>query len=53
MPVQINEVIVRVAVEPDSGSGGQTTPNPPAGTNTSEAEIAELVLEILKAKKER
>lgn len=53
MPVVINEVIVRVTVDDNNTSVGQTSPGPPAGDNNSEAEIAEMVLQILKDKKER
>ncbi len=52
MPVQINEIVVRVAVTQSNSSsaGGSATAS---GNQTTEAAVAEMVLDILKAKKER
>ena len=52
MPVQINEVIIKAVVgdsTPVTGVAATTL----AGSNTSEAELAAIVLEIIKEKKER
>jgi hypothetical protein len=52
MPVQINEIVIKVAVdEQASGSGSSNSPATDSAIN--EAAVAEMVLEILKAKKER
>lgn len=55
MPVQINEVIIRAVVDPRP-SGEKTGSNHvecPPGNNTSEAEMLQRVLEIIKEKTER
>jgi Family of unknown function (DUF5908) len=53
MPVQINEVIIRAVVD----NGSTTAPAATSGIATSQAtpdaEIAALVLEIIKEKNER
>jgi hypothetical protein len=55
MPVQINEVIVKAVVNPNPGSTGTASqPDcPPSGNSGSEADIQDLVLEIIKEKTER
>jgi Family of unknown function (DUF5908) len=53
MPVQINEVIVRTVVSGSMPGPGAAAAATPAGSSTSEAELAALVLEIIKEKKER
>lgn len=53
MPVQINEVIVRAVVDSSASAGTTAAATTPAGTHTSEAELAAMVLEIIKEKKER
>ena len=53
MPVQINEVIVKTVVScstPDTVAAAATTSG---GSSTSEAQLAAMVLEIIKEKKER
>lgn len=55
MPVQINEVIVRAVVDNNNtaSNGSSNSAVASAGSNTTEAEIAALVLEIIKEKNER
>jgi hypothetical protein len=53
MPVQINEVIVRAAVNPSSSSTESTTAECPPSAGGTESEIAEQVLEIIKEKNKR
>jgi hypothetical protein len=55
MPVQINEVIVKAVVDNNitASCGSSTADVASAGSNTTEAEIAALVLEIIKEKNER
>lgn len=53
MPVQINEVIVRAVVDNNASGISSTTAVAATGNNTTEAEIAAMVLEIIKEKNER
>ena len=53
MPVQINEVIVRAVVTPQTSSGTSQAECPPSGNSGSESEIVEKVLEIIREKRER
>ncbi len=54
MAVQINEVIIRAAVDPGASSGtGGKEPECPPGNSGSDAEIVEKILEILREKQER
>lgn len=55
MPVQINELIIRATVEPETNNqhtAGNVSINP-RDHATFEDEIAEIIFEILKEKKER
>lgn len=58
MPVQINEVVIRAVVTAegnDAATAQSCAPGNTDGTGGSngESEIAELILEIIQAKKER
>jgi formiminotetrahydrofolate cyclodeaminase len=54
MPVQINEVIIKTVVDNNMPAGtGSVAAAGSAGSNTSEAALAAMVLEIIKEKKER
>ena len=54
MPVQINEVIIRAVVEAENAGQQDTEVTiPPPANRGQEAEITEMVMEILKEKKER
>ena len=53
MPVQINEVIIRAVVDNASSTAPASTPVNTAGQTAPAAEIAALVLEIIKEKNER
>ncbi|WP_188316136.1 DUF5908 family protein [Chitinophaga agrisoli] len=58
MPVQINEVIIRAVVDPNSGdnrsTGTTTQPEcPPATAGNPEDELAGKILDILREQKER
>jgi formiminotetrahydrofolate cyclodeaminase len=54
MPVQINEVIIKAVVDSSTSAGtGAAAATTSAGSSTSEAELAAMVLEIIKEKKER
>ena len=54
MPVQINEVIIRAVVDNNSApSQGTDTSHQVASQSNTDAEIAALVLEIIKEKNER
>lgn len=54
MPVQINEVIIRAVVDNGSSTApASTTPGITTGQAVPAAEIAALVLEIVKEKNER
>lgn len=58
MPVQINEIVVRATINASANNGGDTNCAPenttPGGlSEAANDEIAEIVLEILKFKKER
>jgi len=54
MPVQINEVVIRAAIDPQGSAGNAAqTAAPAAIGNVTDVDIAEKVIEILKEKKER
>jgi len=54
MPVQINEVIIRAVVGNSSSNAPAATPGvATSGQPVTDAEIAALVLEIIKEKNER
>lgn len=54
MPVQINEVVIKAVVDSNPAAGtGNAPANTSAGTSITEAELAAMVLEIIKEKKER
>lgn len=55
MAVQINEVIIRAVVDPKptSGTGGANEPECPPSSDSSEAEMIEKVLAIIREKGER
>ena len=54
MPVQINEVIIKAVVDPrPSASAGSNEPECPPDNSSSEAELMQKVLEILREKQER
>lgn len=54
MPVEIEELVIRIVVTPESDTAGSTTA-PPAAPSREElvAEVAEQVLAILREKEER
>ena len=53
MAVQINEVIIRAVVAPTTSTGAAAEPNCPPQSTSTESELVEKVLEILREKKER
>ncbi|MGB5818624.1 MAG: DUF5908 family protein [Saonia sp.] len=53
MAVQINEVIIRAVVNPTPSTGTASEPDCPPQGSSSESELVEKVLEILREKKER
>lgn len=53
MPVEIEELVIRVVVGPDLGSAGARSPDPENGTSDLVQEITDRVLEILEQRKER
>lgn len=53
MPVQINEVIIKAVVGNSTPVAGAAVAVTSAGSSTSETELAAMVLEIIKEKKER
>lgn len=56
MPVQINEIVIRTTVDPVQQQEQQTTTSTSPSNQShalDETAISEIVLEILKAKKER
>ncbi len=53
MPVQINEVIIRAVVNNGSSTAPASTPGITTSQTVPDAEIAALVLEIIKEKNER
>jgi hypothetical protein len=53
MPVQINEVIVKTVVSGGTTGTGAAAATSASSSHTSEAELAAMVLEIIKEKKER
>jgi hypothetical protein len=53
MPVQINEVIIRTAVDAPPPSASTTKEAPQQGKNISDESIAELIAELLKEQTER
>ena len=54
MPVQMNEVIIRAVVDNSTSSTtASSAPSVASSSGTTDAEIATLVLEIIKEKNER
>lgn len=53
MAVQINEVIIRAVVDPTPGTGAPQQVDCPPGNRSSETELVEKILEILREKQER
>ena len=53
MAIQINEVIIRAVVSQPDDSGSSQEPECPTSSGSSESELVEKVLEIIREKKER
>jgi hypothetical protein len=54
MPVQINEVIIKAVVDPrPSAAAGSNEPECPPDNSSSEAEMMERLLQVIKEKQER
>ena len=53
MPVQINEVIIKAVVDSQPSSANNNTSSAHSNSTTSEMEMIEKVLEIIKEKQER
>ena len=53
MPVQINEVIIRAVVTPHAGEEEGSEVQCPPDSGSSEGEIMERILEIIKEKSQR
>jgi hypothetical protein len=53
MPVQINEVIIKAVVDSQAVSANNNAPAAHSNLSSTELEIIEKVLEIIKEKKER
>lgn len=53
MPVQINEVIIKAVVDSQATSANDNAPAVQSNIPTTELEIIEKFLEIIKEKKER
>ncbi|MBL9129086.1 MAG: hypothetical protein JNL97_15660 [Verrucomicrobiales bacterium] len=53
MPVEIEELVIRVVVGPEPGAAGTRAPDPKDGTADLVQEITDRVLEILEQRKER
>lgn len=53
MPIQINEVVIKIAVDNSPAAGGSGSSRPPQSSSDMAAQVAEQVLAILKEKTER